>query len=115
VNGVTVPNGTAGTIASLTVPDGTYMVWAQLTFQEFLPKADPSVSCTVSEPYTNIETTVVLANDPNTGNAEGEASLVGAITLSGGTNEVDLVCSSSDSETSAHAGHLALLAVDALN
>ena len=119
--GITIAKAPSSTaVVSLSsIPDGTYIVWAQTWLVELLFTSDPEpvVGCGLSVPYSGTGTEVVLAKKPTTQSltsAVGEATLVGAVTLSGGVNTVAVDCSSSDNQTSAHLANLALVKVDAL-
>jgi hypothetical protein len=119
-SGVTLPQSpSTGSVVSGAVPAGTYVVFARVWLNELLMATDPapSVTCDLSVPYSFTQIKVDLSKESGTSfvTADAEATLVGAITLTGSSNTVGVDCSSSDANTSAHLSNLALVAVDQLN
>ena len=96
-----------GSIAS--VPDGTYMIWAQISLDDSLN--EPSGNC-------SIKVNGVLQTPTATGvelkSGTGNLTIVSAATLSGGGSTVDVQCRMGDNTTSANV-NLALVKIDALN
>jgi len=106
-------------VVSASVPDGSYVVIAQLWLTEIVGPSDPEpeVVCGLSVPFSSTGTHVFLTKQQSTTftSASGEATLVAAVTLSGGTNQVDVDCSSSDGAVDAHYANVALVKAAALN
>jgi hypothetical protein len=99
------------TVDSLTsVPDGTYMVWAQAWIY------DGS-----NEVFSGCRLTADGAEIPNTESGiqlksgSGQLSIVTAVTLGAGSNEIDLDCTAGDATSSARLASIGLVKVDALN
>jgi hypothetical protein len=114
--------GTSPTdVVSVTVPDGTYVVWAQTHLYGGIRSTstpEPFVSCSLpGSPYAS--TSVVLQQVATTGSfttTHANVSLVRTVTLSsGGANTVSLGCSSSDAQTEALTATIVLLAVGGVN
>jgi hypothetical protein len=98
---------TVGSIAS--VPDGTYMIWAQISLDDSLN--EPSGNC-------SLKVNGVLQQPTATGvelkSGTANLTIVSAATLSGGGSTVDAQCRMGDNTTSANV-NLALVKIDALN
>ena len=96
-----------GSIAS--VPDGTYMIWAQISLDDSLN--EPSGNC-------SLKVNGVVQSPTATGvelkSGTGNMTIVSAATLSGGGSTVDVQCRMGDNTTSANV-NLALVKIDALN
>jgi hypothetical protein len=96
-----------GSIAS--VPDGTYMIWAQISLDDSLN--EPSGNC-------SLKVNGVLQQPTATGvelkSGTANLTIVSAATLSGGGSTVDAQCRMGDNTTSANV-NLALVKIDALN
>jgi hypothetical protein len=96
-----------GSISS--VPDGTYMIWAQISLDDSLN--EPSGNC-------SLKVNGVVQSSTGTGvelkSGTGNLTIVSAATLSGGGSTVDAQCRMGDNTTSANV-NLALVKIDALN
>jgi hypothetical protein len=96
-----------GSIAS--VPDGTYMIWAQISLDDSLN--EPSGNC-------SLKVNGVIQQPTATGvelkSGTANLTIVSAATLSGGGSTVDAQCRMGDNTTSANV-NLALVKIDALN
>jgi hypothetical protein len=91
------------------VPDGSYMIWAQVQLLDGLN--EPTASCKIAvngSDLSNSDTLLVLKQ------GIGALTIVSAATLSGGGSTVEVDCNASDGTTLATV-NLALIAVDALN
>jgi len=96
-----------GSIAS--VPDGTCMIWAQISLDDSLN--EPSGNCSLKVNGV-VQSPTVTAVELKSGTAN--LTVVSAATLSGGGSTVDAQCRMGDNTTSANV-NLALVKVDALN
>ncbi|HXE94540.1 MAG TPA: hypothetical protein VN544_12130 [Gaiellaceae bacterium] len=96
-----------GSIAS--VPDGTYMIWAQISLDDSLN--EPSGNCSLKVNGV-VQSPTATAVELKSGTAN--LTVVSAATLSGGGSTVDAQCRMGDNTTSANV-NLALVKVDALN
>jgi hypothetical protein len=110
---------TSGTdVLTATVPDGTYIVWAQAHLLgpiTVTTDPEPVVSCSL--PGNDAQATVVLHNEPTTSAftiSHADMSLVDTVTLGGGSNTVSLHCSTTI-EVSAHSATMVLMPVGGLN
>ena len=96
-----------GSIAS--VPDGTYMIWAQISLDDSLN--EPSGNC-------SLKVNGVVQSPTSTGvelkSGTANLTIVSAATLSGGGSTVEAQCRMGDNTTSANV-NLALVKIDALN
>jgi len=96
-----------GSIAS--VPDGTYMIWAQISLDDSLN--EPSGNCSLKVNGV-VQSPTATGVELNSGTAN--LTIVSAATLSGGGSTVDAQCRMGDNTTSANV-NLALVKIDALN
>jgi len=96
-----------GSIAS--VPDGTYMIWAQISLDDSLN--EPSGNCSLKVNGV-VQSPTATGVELKSGTAN--LTIVSAATLSGGGSTVDAQCRMGDNTTSANV-NLALVKVDALN
>jgi hypothetical protein len=97
-------------VASISsVPDGTYMIWAQISLDDSLN--EPSGNC-------SLKVNGVVQSSTGTGfelkSGTANLTIVSAATLSGGGSTVDAQCRMGDNTTSANV-NLALVKIDALN
>jgi hypothetical protein len=100
----------ASTVGSVSgVPDGMYMIWGQVTFDDVLN--EPTGGCSI---------VVNGTSQPNTAagvalkNGVANLTMVSAATLSGGGSTVEVQCSLGDN-TGVADTNLALIKVDAIN
>src|SRR6476646_10505785 len=96
-----------GSIAS--VPDGTYMIWAQISLDDSLN--EPSGNCSLKVNGV-VQSPTATGVELKSGTAN--LTIVSAATLSGGGSTVDAQCRMGDNTTSANV-NLALVKIDALN
>jgi len=92
------------------VPDGTYMIWAQVELSDGLN--EPDTTCKVE--VNGSDLTNALAQS-TLKSGLGNFTIVSATTLSGGGSTVEVDCTASDNTTVAQVVNLALVAVNALN
>lgn len=97
-------------VSRSSIPDGTYMIWAQVWLYD-----------STNEPFGRCQVAVDGSELPNTESGvrlkdgQGNLSIVSAATLSGGGSTVEVDCTATDNTTTARLATIALLKVYALN
>lgn len=86
------------------------MIWAQAWLYE--PGAEPFTRCQIAVNGTELTDT---ESGMRLKDGHANLSIVSAATLGGGSNTVELDCTSTDNQLSARLATIALLRVDALN